>query len=116
MAFFVLPWYVKLGVQPFEKEKDSTWRTARKNFPKKQSLSRRAKLWYVSQMMGKLSSPVRWEAHGKGLQPQYLAGCLPYNILKRFFARLGPHTGDPVRCADVFPAIDDDVFNTFEHI
>jgi putative transposase len=26
------------------------------------------------------------------------------NILMRYFARLGPHTGDPVRCADVFPA------------
>jgi putative transposase len=24
------------------------------------------------------------------------------NILKRYLARLGPHTGDPVRCADVF--------------
>ncbi len=24
------------------------------------------------------------------------------NILTRYFARLGPHTGDPVRCADVF--------------
>ncbi len=24
------------------------------------------------------------------------------NILKRFLARLGPHTGDPVRCADVY--------------
>ena len=31
-------------------------------------------------MMGKLSSPVRWGAHGKGLQPQYLVGCLPYNL------------------------------------
>jgi putative transposase len=30
------------------------------------------------------------------------------NILKRYVARLGPHTGDPVRCADVFTAI-----NTF---
>ena len=29
------------------------------------------------------------------------------NILKRSLARLGPHTGDPVRCADVFTAIDD---------
>ncbi len=29
------------------------------------------------------------------------------NILKRYLARLGPHTGDPVRCADVFTAIDD---------
>lgn len=28
------------------------------------------------------------------------------NILTRFLARLGPHTGDPVRCADVFTAID----------
>ena len=36
------------------------------------------------------------------------------NILKRYLARLGPHTGDPVRCADVFPAIDD--VNTSEHI
>jgi IS605 OrfB family transposase len=36
------------------------------------------------------------------------------NILKRFFARLGPHTDDSVRCADVFTAIDD--VNTFEHI
>jgi putative transposase len=27
------------------------------------------------------------------------------NILKRFLAWLGPHTGDPVRCADVFTAI-----------
>jgi putative transposase len=26
------------------------------------------------------------------------------NILARYFARLGPHTGDPVRCADVFTA------------
>ena len=26
------------------------------------------------------------------------------NILMRFFARLGPHTGDPVRCAGVFTA------------
>ena len=24
------------------------------------------------------------------------------NILMRFLARLGPHTGDPVQCADVF--------------
>jgi putative transposase len=37
------------------------------------------------------------------------------NILKRYLARLGPHTGDPVRCADVFTAIDQCV-NTFEHI
>jgi putative transposase len=37
------------------------------------------------------------------------------NILMRFLARLGPHTGDPVRCADVFTAIDD-VFNSFQHI
>ncbi len=36
------------------------------------------------------------------------------NILKRYLARLGPHTGDPVRCADVFPAIDN--VNTCEHI
>jgi putative transposase len=28
------------------------------------------------------------------------------NILVRFLARLEPHTGDPVRCADVFTAID----------
>jgi putative transposase len=28
------------------------------------------------------------------------------NILKRFLARLGPHTGDPVRCAVVFTAIE----------
>jgi len=28
-----------------------------------------------------------------------------HNILMRFLARLGPHTGDPVRCADVFTAI-----------
>ena len=28
------------------------------------------------------------------------------NILRRYLARLGPHTGDPVRCADVFTAID----------
>ncbi len=27
-----------------------------------------------------------------------------HNILTRFLARLGPHTGDPVRCAAVFPA------------
>ena len=26
------------------------------------------------------------------------------NILARYFARLGPHTGDPVQCADVFTA------------
>jgi putative transposase len=26
------------------------------------------------------------------------------NILKRYLARRGPHTGDPVRCADVFTA------------
>jgi hypothetical protein len=48
------------------------------------------------------------------------------NILMRFLARLGPHTGDPVRCAEVFTAIEnrcaevftatDNVFNTFEHI
>jgi IS605 OrfB family transposase len=29
-----------------------------------------------------------------------------HNILKRFLARLEPHTGDPVRCADVFTAIE----------
>ena len=29
-----------------------------------------------------------------------------HNILMRFLARLEPHTGDPVRCADVFTAID----------
>jgi len=28
------------------------------------------------------------------------------NILKRFLARLGPHTGNPVRCAEVFTAIE----------
>ncbi len=28
------------------------------------------------------------------------------NILMRFLARPGPHTGDPVRCADVFTAIE----------
>jgi putative transposase len=33
------------------------------------------------------------------------------NILERYFARLGPHTGDPVRCADVFTAI-----NTFHYV
>jgi hypothetical protein len=27
------------------------------------------------------------------------------NILQRYFAWLGPHTGDPVRCAEVFTAI-----------
>ncbi len=36
------------------------------------------------------------------------------NILRRYFARLGPHTGDPVRCADVFTAIEH--VNTLEHI
>ncbi len=36
------------------------------------------------------------------------------NILARYVARLGPHTGDPVRCADVFTAIDD--VDTFSHI
>ena len=36
------------------------------------------------------------------------------NILARYFARLGPHTGDPVRCAVVFTAIDN--VNTFSHI
>jgi hypothetical protein len=39
---------VKPGVQPFEKEKVSTWRTAKKNFQKKQSLSQRARLWCQS--------------------------------------------------------------------
>jgi putative transposase len=34
-----------------------------------------------------------------------------HNILARFLARLGPHTGDPVRCAEVFTAI-----NTFQHV
>ncbi len=29
-----------------------------------------------------------------------------HNILMRFLARLGPHTGDPVRCADGFTAIE----------
>ncbi len=33
------------------------------------------------------------------------------NIRERFLARLGPHTADAVRCADVFTAI-----NTFEHV
>ncbi len=33
------------------------------------------------------------------------------NLRERFLARLGPHTGEPVRCADVFTAI-----NTFEHV
>ncbi len=28
------------------------------------------------------------------------------NILARYLARRGPHTGDPVRCADVFTATD----------
>jgi hypothetical protein len=37
------------------------------------------------------------------------------NILKRFFARLGPHMERiSMRCADVFTAIED--VNTFEHI
>jgi putative transposase len=37
------------------------------------------------------------------------------NILKRYLARLGPHTGrTSVRCAEVFTAIDD--VNTCEHI
>jgi putative transposase len=31
------------------------------------------------------------------------------NILMRFLARPGPHTGDPVRCADVFTAINNGV-------
>jgi putative transposase len=30
------------------------------------------------------------------------------NILKRFFARLGPHMGDPMRCTVVFTGIDDE--------
>jgi putative transposase len=34
-----------------------------------------------------------------------------HNILARFFARLGPHTPDGVRCADVFTAI-----NTFDSV
>jgi putative transposase len=34
-----------------------------------------------------------------------------HNILSRYLARLGPHTGDPVRCADVFTAI-----NTFPRV
>jgi transposase len=48
------------------------------------------------------------------------------NILMRFLARLGPHTGDPVRCAEVFTAIEhqcaeeasatDQCVNTREHI
>ncbi len=29
------------------------------------------------------------------------------NILKRYIAQLGPHTGDPVRCTDVFTEIKD---------
>ena len=33
------------------------------------------------------------------------------NILMRFLAWRGPHTGDPVRCADVFTAI-----KTFQHV
>jgi putative transposase len=36
------------------------------------------------------------------------------NILKRFLAGLRPHTGDPVRCADVFTATDH--VNTCEHM
>ncbi len=36
------------------------------------------------------------------------------NILKRFLARLGPHTDDSVRCTDVFTGTDN--VNTFEHI
>jgi putative transposase len=36
------------------------------------------------------------------------------NIYQRFLAQLGPHTGDPVRCAEVFAATDH--VNTFEHI
>ncbi len=48
------------------------------------------------------------------------------NILKRYLARLGPHTDDSVRCAGVFTAIEnqcagvftvtDNVLNTVEHI
>ncbi len=34
-----------------------------------------------------------------------------HNILGRYFARLEPHTGDPVRCADVFTAT-----NMFDYI
>jgi putative transposase len=34
-----------------------------------------------------------------------------HNILQRFLARLAPHTGDPVRCTDVFTGT-----NMFEHI
>src|SRR5207245_9044469 len=37
------------------------------------------------------------------------------NILMRFLAGLRPHTGDPVRCAVVFTAIED-VLNTFDSI
>jgi putative transposase len=36
------------------------------------------------------------------------------NILMRFLARPGPHTGDPVRCADVFTATDNVI--SFEHM
>ncbi len=36
------------------------------------------------------------------------------NILKRYLARRGPHTGDPVRCAEVFTAIEH--VNTREHV
>ena len=36
------------------------------------------------------------------------------NILRRFLARLGPHTDDSVRCADVFTAIDN--VNMFEYM
>jgi putative transposase len=36
------------------------------------------------------------------------------NILKRFLARRGPHAGDPVRCAVVFPAIEH--VKTIEHV
>ena len=32
-------------------------------------------------------------------------------LRERFLARLGPHTADVVRCADVFTAI-----NTFQHV
>ena len=35
------------------------------------------------------------------------------NILKRYLARLGPHTGDPVRCADVFTAIENQCAEVF---
>ena len=48
------------------------------------------------------------------------------NILMRFLARLGPHTGDPVRCTEVLTVIEhrcaevsnatDQCVNTFEHM